>query len=405
MPTYNYKARDADARLLEGVIEAQDEAGAAGQIERLGLSPVSITSNADAAGQLGNILSGLKKVSHQELLIFTREIATLISTGAPLIQSLNNVAEQTQNKKFKQVIYSVVNSLEAGMSFSEALSKYPQIFPKLYISLIRVGETGGLLDKVLTRLADISTKEISLRSRLQSALVYPFVLAGIAFVIVNFVLIGVLPKFVAIFDASQARLPLPTRLLLAMSFILRNYWWLLIIIFAFAVFWFRKYYRSSQGRLYVDTMLLRIPIFGPLTLKVMVSRMTRSIAALTKSGIPVLDALEVVQTTIPNMALQNMVSNVRTAISQGQSLTEPFKASGLFPPMVVQLINTGEKTGRLDDMFEQIASFYEPEIEYTMQNLTSLLEPVMLLVMGSVVAFIALSVLLPIFNLINIIKR
>lgn len=390
---------------MRGLIDAQDETSAALGIERLGLSPVSITLPAGIIS-LNNLFNKqFRKISHQELLVFTRQLSTLIATGTPLTQSLQNVYEQTQNIRFKQVIDNIIDSLKAGTSFSDSLSQYPQIFTNLYISLVRVGETGGILDKVLSRLADLSTEELNLRSRLRSALVYPVVLAIVAFLIVNFVLVGVLPKFVAIFEASSARLPLPTKILLTMSYLLRNFWWLFALGAIFGLGWFRRYYRLSAGRLRVDSLILRLPLFGPLILKVLVCRFSRSVAALTKSGIPVLEALSVVEDTISNVVLRGIIQNIRSSISSGQSLTEPFKASGLFPPMVIQLINTGERTGRIDEMFDQIASFYEPEIESTMRNLTSLLEPAMLLLMGGVVAFIALSVLLPIFNLISIIRR
>lgn len=404
MATFVYKARDAQGRLARGVIDAEDETKAALAIEKLGLSPVAISLNAGFnARSLPHLR--LKRVTHQELLIFTRQLSTLISTGAPLITSLENVSDQTQNLRFKQVIKNIISSLESGISFSKSLAQHQDIFGNLYVSLIKVGEAGGLLDKVLSRLAELSTQEIDLRSRIRSALVYPFVLALVAFVIVNFVLVAVLPKFVTIFEASKAKLPLPTNILLALSYLVRNFWWLIGLGVIFGLSSLRKYYRTSAGRYKIDSLFLRLPLFGPLTLKIIISRLSRSIAALTKSGVPVLEALAVVESTVSNVVVENMISNTRTAISQGQSLTEPFKASGLFAPMVIQLINTGERTGRLDQMFEQIADFYEPEIEFTVRNLTSLLEPVMLLVMGLIVAFIALSVLLPIFNMISIIRR
>ena len=406
MSVYQYKARDAGGNLMEGAVEAENETAAAFSLENSGLTPLTISARS-TAGDNRSLSGGFffKKVSRQEVLIFTRQLATLISTGVPLIQSLENVSAQTANPNFKQVINEIINSLKSGASFSESLLRYPAIFPNLYVSMVKVGEAGGLLDKVLVRLAELSTQDIDLRSRLRSVLIYPLVLAIVAFLIVNFVLVGVLPKFVTIFEASQANIPIPTRLLLFTSHMLRSYWWLGIIAIILGLRGFSSYYRSAQGRLKVDTLTLRLPLFGPLILRIMVCRFSRSIAALTKSGIPILNALEVVESTISNRALSRMLEGVRTAVSRGQSLTEPFAASGLFPPMVIQLINTGERTGRLDDMFEQIALFYEPEIEFTIRNLTSLLEPAMLLGMGLVVAFIALSVLLPIFNLISIVRR
>ncbi|MDD5526479.1 MAG: type II secretion system F family protein [Candidatus Omnitrophica bacterium] len=404
MASFIYKARNVQGESIHGIIDAADENKAASAIEHLGLIPIQISHNTGSYS--GSFMQfRIKRISRQELLIFTRQLSTLIATGAPLITSIQNVADQAQNPRFKQILGSIVSSLESGVSFSESLAQYPDIFGDLYVSLIKVGEAGGLLDKVLARLAELSVQEIDLRSRITSALVYPAVLASVAFIIVNFVLVAVLPKFTAIFEASSAKLPLPTRALLGLSYLARNYWWLMALAAVFILNALRNYYRTPDGRRYFDSLFLRLPLFGPLTLKVMVSRLSRSIAALTKSGVPVLEALTVVETTVSNVVLQNMIKDTRAAISSGQSLTEPFKASGLFPPMVIQLINTGERTGRLDKMFDQIADFYEPEIEFTIRNLTSLLEPIMLLVMGTVVVFIALSVLLPIFNLISVIKK
>ncbi len=404
MASFIYKARNVQGESIHGIIDAADENKAASAIEHLGLIPIQISHNTGSYS--GSFMQfRIKRISRQELLIFTRQLSTLIATGAPLITSIQNVADQAQNPRFKQILGSIVSSLESGVSFSESLAQYPDIFGDLYVSLIKVGEAGGLLDKVLARLAELSVQEIDLRSRITSALVYPAVLASVAFIIVNFVLVAVLPKFTAIFEASSAKLPLPTRALLGLSYLARNYWWLMALAAVFILNALRNYYRTPDGRRYFDSLFLRLPLFGPLTLKVMVSRLARSIAALTKSGVPVLEALTVVETTVSNVVLQNMIKDTRAAISSGQSLTEPFKASGLFPPMVIQLINTGESTGRLDKMFDQIADFYEPEIEFTIRNLTSLLEPIMLLVMGTVVVFIALSVLLPIFNLISVIKK
>lgn len=404
MASFIYKARNVQGESIHGIIDAADENKAASAIEHLGLIPIQISHNTGSYS--GSFMQfRIKRISRQELLIFTRQLSTLVATGAPLITSIQNVADQAQNPRFKQILGNIVSSLESGVSFSESLAQYPDIFGDLYVSLIKVGEAGGLLDKVLARLAELSVQEIDLRSRITSALVYPAVLASVAFIIVNFVLVAVLPKFTAIFEASSAKLPLPTRALLGLSYLARNYWWLMALAAVFILNTLRNYYRTPDGRRYFDSLFLRLPLFGPLTLKVMVSRLARSIAALTKSGVPVLEALTVVETTVSNVVLQNMIKDTRAAISSGQSLTEPFKASGLFPPMVIQLINTGERTGRLDKMFDQIADFYEPEIEFTIRNLTSLLEPIMLLVMGTVVVFIALSVLLPIFNLISVIKK
>lgn len=405
MVLFTYKARNKDGQVVNGLIEAGNETEAANKIEQMTLSPVSIDVKSGIEYYKDFFSRSGGGISQQEIQVFTRQLATLVGTGIPLIQSLDNVSNQTNSKKFKSTLMEIINLLRNGASFSASLSQFPKIFSSLYISLVRVGETGGILDQVLKRLADLSTQDIDLRSRVRSALIYPAVLAVIAFLIVNFVLIAVLPRFVTIFDASQANLPLPTRILMLVSSFLSNYWWLIIIGLFFLVLSIYRFHHSSSGRRFIDNLAIKVPLFGPLMLRVMVCRMARSIAALTKCGITIMEALTVVESTVSNVVIKQVIENVRTAISRGQNLTEPFQASGLFPPMVIQLIDTGERSGKLGEMFDEIANFYEPEIDYTIRNLTSLLEPVMLLGMGLVVAFIALSVLLPIFNLISIIRK
>jgi len=284
------------------------------------------------------------------------------------------------------------------------LAKYPKVFSELFVSMIRVGETGGIMDRVLERLALLSTQEMEIYSRIQSAMTYPIVLVVMAFLIMNFILIGVLPKFVVVFKSSGAALPLPTQIVLGMSFILRRFWPLILLASAALVYYFRRYIRTERGRYQYHQWLMRVPIFGELYTKIQVARFTRTLSTLTGSGVPILHALLVVEKTITNVVIQRAIQNIRTALTAGSSLVEPFKASGIFSPMVTQMIAIGEKSGKIDTMLEDIAKFYEPEIENTIKNLTSLLEPFMLLAMGLMVAFIALSVLLPIFNLMKVFR-
>jgi type IV pilus assembly protein PilC len=261
-----------------------------------------------------------------------------------------------------------------------------------------------LLDEVLERLASLGADELEIRSRVQSSLIYPVVLIGLALAVVTFILVAVLPNFVAIFEASQAKLPVPTKMILGLSWALRNYWYLAVGGVVFFAFWFKWYISTPEGRYRIDGYILRSPLFGELYLKVMISRFSRAMAALTKTGVPFHEGLAVVENTISNTVLRKIFVDIRERVNVGQGVTEAFRSSGIFPPMVVQLISSGEKSGHLDEMFSEVASFYEPEVEYTLRNFTSLLEPFLLLVMGAIVAFIALSVLLPIFNLIKIIK-
>ncbi len=404
MPRYSYKARNKAGELVKGELEAQNETSVAASLDHLGYSVVSITLGEAARSPLDRIFERFQRVEKQEIIIFTRQLATLLRTGMALSPSLATICEQTVNKKLKTILEDVQRSVEAGSSFSQALSRHPRVFSNLFVSMVEVGETGGILDKVLNRLALLGNQELETYSRIKSALIYPVVLVAIAFLVVNFLVIGVLPKFVMVFRASQASLPLPTQIVLGISWILRRLWPVILIGFILGGWWFRNYTRRPEGQFRFHSWLLKVPIFGPLYAKVQISRFARTLSVLTSSGIPILQGLVVVERTITNVVIRAIIQNIRASITEGRPLVEQFKASGFFSPMVVQMISTGEKTGKLDQMLEEISAFYEPEVEYTIKNLTALLEPFMLLVMGIMVAFIALSVLLPIFNLMRVFR-
>lgn len=404
MPIYFYKARDKSGELISGEFEGEDEDGVAASLDKLGYSVIQILPQEELAFSLSGALDRLRPIKKQEVIIFTRELATLLHTGIALSPGLATICEQATAKKFKLVLEDIGKSVQSGRSFSEALSKYPEVFSELFISMVRVGETGGMLDNVLDRLANLGTQELETYSRIKAALIYPIILVIISFLVVNFLIVSILPKFVIVFRASQATLPLPTQIILGVSWTLRRLWFPILLVLGLAGFWFKKYIGTPAGKFKFHSWLLKVPIFGKLYSKVQISRFTRTLSVLTSSGIPMLQGLGVVEKTATNVVIRKAIENIRMAISEGRPMVEQFKASGLFSPMVVQMISTGEKTGELDRMLEEISAFYEPEIEYTIKNLTSLLEPLMLLGMGLVVAFIALSVLLPIFNLIKVFR-
>ncbi|MFA5165182.1 MAG: type II secretion system F family protein [Candidatus Omnitrophota bacterium] len=405
MPKYTYRARDKSGQLVTGSAESGNEYEVASGLRDLGYSIVEIRPQAASPGSLQEYYSrAVSRINRQEIIVFTRQLATLLRTGNTLTSSLDNVAEQVKNQKLRSVIKQVTKDVQGGMSFSKAIAKHPQVFDGFFVSMVKIGEAGGLLDDVLERLASLGADELEIRSRVQSSLIYPVVLIGLSLAVVAFVLVAVLPNFVSIFEASQARLPVPTKVILGLSWALRNYWYLAaggLVLFAF---WLKWYMSTPEGKYRIDGYVLKSPLFGELYLKVMISRFSRAMAALTKTGVPFHEGLAVVENTIPNMVLRRIFIDIRDRVNVGQGVTEAFRSSGIFPPMVIQLISSGEKSGHLDEMFSEVASFYEPEVEYTLRNFTSLLEPFLLLVMGAIVAFIALSVLLPIFNLIKIIK-
>lgn len=405
MPNYIYKARDKSGALLTGTVGAADEIAVATNLRKLGYSVISIERESELKLRVAGLWQRRKRARRQELLFFTRQLSTMLKSGISLMEALMGIAQQTRHKLFRETIESVRKDIEAGVTFSDALSKHPRVFSELFISMVRVGEAAGILDDVLERLTILGTQELEVRTRIQSALTYPVILVTVAVLIVSFLLINIIPKFVVVFETYEARLPLPTQILLGVSFALRRLWLFLIIGLGLFILWFRRYLKTEKGRYKFDSYLLKMPLFGQLYLKLMVSRFARTFGALTTSGVSILEALSVTEKTVTNKVITRIIQNIRNAITEGESLAEPFKASGVFPPMVIQMVSAGEKTGKLDQMLSDVATFYDQEVEYTVRNITTALEPLLLLGMGIMVAFIALSVLLPIFNLIKVFRH
>ena len=405
MTAFTYRAKNQKGDLVAGTLDMESEAGVSANLDRLGYTVLEIQAAAARLPTMAGFAERFQGLKKQEVIIFNRQLATLIRSGMPLLPALSTICEQTTNKKFKVILEDVRLNVQSGSSLSDALAKYPRVFSELFVSMVRVGETGGLMDEVLDRLATLGTQEMEIYSRVMSAMTYPIVLVIMSFLIVNFILVGVLPKFVMVFKASDAVLPLPTVIVLTASWILQKYWYLLLAASAIAFACVRQAIRAGQGKENFHRALLKVPLFGELYTKIQVSRFCRTLSTLTGSGVPILQALTVVEKTLTNVVIQKAVRDIRLAISSGSSLVEPFKASGIFSPMVVQMVAIGEKSGKIDKMLEEVSKFYDPEVEYTIKNLTSLLEPFMLLAMGLMVAFIALSVLLPIFNLMKVFRK
>lgn len=405
MPTYTYRARDRQGEVLIATLEAESDLAVAANLRSLGYAVISIEEAAPAGARLIDLWHKFRKTHRSELVFFSRQMASLLKAGISITVAISSIAEQANSKYLKVTLNSVLKDIQAGLSFSGALAKYPDIFSEMFVSMIKVGETAGILDEVLERLAQLFTQETEVRSRIKSAMTYPLVLMTVAIAIVGFLLVNIIPKFVVIFEAYEARLPVATQILLGASFIVRRLWLGMILAAGIFVFWLRRYLKTEKGKHRFHFYLLRLPLFGQLYLKVIVSRFSRTLGALLGAGVPMLEALYVTEKTISNSVVSRFIENSRSAVTEGQSLTEPFKTSGVFPPTVVQMVSLGEKSGRLDKMFTEIASFYDQEVDYALRNIVTVFEPLLLLAMGSVVAFVALSVLLPIFNLVKIFRR
>ena len=405
MATYTYRARDKQGEPLAANIEAENELSAAMSLRSLGYSVISIEKEAQLKTNLADFWQKIRKTHKSELIFFSRQLSSLLKSGIAITVALSSIAEQTKNRIFKETINAVLRDIRAGISFSEALARHPGIFSDLFVSMIKVGESAGILDDVLDRLAQLAAQELEVKTRIKSAMIYPLILVTVAVVIVSFLLINIIPKFVVVFETYEAKLPLATQVLLGISFLARRLYFLFIAALGIFIFLFKRYIKTEKGRYKFDFYLLRLPLFGQLYLKLIVARFSRTLGALVKSGVSILEALSVTEKTVGNSVISRVIDNIRSCLSEGQSLAEPFKASGVFPPTVIQMVSLGEKSGKLDQMLIEVADFYEREVDYTIRNITTALEPLLLLTMGAMVAFIALSVLLPIFNLIKVFRH
>ncbi len=404
MAMYRYKARDQNGKLVEGTMEALSESGLADKLRKMNYI---ITGLSPAAGTLSleDIVSGLRRVNPEDAIFFNIQLSSMLEAGLPLLKCLRTISIQMENKRLKKVIEDVTLKVEAGASFSEALQNHSRNFPKLTISMVRAGEASGNLALVLKRLADFGERELDLRNRVSSALLYPMILSFAGTAVVVFIVTFIIPKFVEIFSKAGIPLPLVTTILNAVGLAIKNYWHLFILGVVAFLLAARLYVNTKEGRLRFDGLKLRVPVTGPLIRRVAISRFARMLATLSASGVPILESLEIMEGTIGNEVLARVIVTLRDAVRGGSRIAEPLKISEEFPPDIVQMIAAGEETGNLDGMLNKVADLYDSAISYSVKRLTALLEPIFLVVMGCVVAVIMASILVPMFDLIKVLKR
>ena len=340
-----------------------------------------------------------KKVKQRSIAVFTRQLATMIDAGLPLVQSLEILSQQQESKVFKNIIREIREDVEGGSTFAGALKKHPATFNDLYTNLVVAGEEGGILDNILTRLANYIEKSEALKKKVKSALIYPATIVGVAIIVVIVLMIFVIPVFETMFKSAGQSLPLPTLIVLTMSKLIKKY--VIIFIPALVLLFYlgRKYYQTQNGRAVIDRLLLKLPVFGPLFRKIAVARFSRTLGTLVSSGVPILDGLTIVSRTSGNRTIETAILNARASIREGETIAEPLNRSKIFPPMVIQMISVGESTGALDSMLSKIADFYEEEVDIAVSNLTSLLEPFLMIFLGVVIGGVVISMYLPIFNM------
>ncbi|WP_408956429.1 type II secretion system F family protein [Natroniella sp. ANB-PHB2] len=387
--------------LTEGRIEAESESAVVMRLRNRGYYITSIEEVSVGGGGLRDRFHQLQKVNLKDLSLFCRQFATMIDSGLTLVRSLNILAEQTTKHKLREAINSVRENVEGGMALSEALAEEDQIFPQLFISMMEAGEIGGVLDETLNEMADHFERENDLNQKITSALAYPVVIMLVAMGVVVFLVGVVLPTFVNMFAGMDIALPLPTRILMVITGFITNYWYLILLVLATGVFALYRYYQSEDGRRGIDDLLLKIPLVGDLLIKIAVTRFSKTLSILIRSGVTILEGFEVVARIMTNQVIAERIMEARQSVSEGQSIATPFVQDGLFPTMVLQMIRVGEETGNLDGMLEKVADFYEREVEYKVDAMISLIEPAMILILGVVVGGIVISVMLPMFEMIQ----
>jgi len=405
MPTtYAYKVRDREGKMLGGTLEAESEDAVVTRLRQMGLAPISIEAEKGAGMKTELRLPGTGRVKLKDLAVFSRQFATMINSGLSLLRALTILGEQTSNRRLAEVVTLVRAQIEQGTSLSAALAKHPKIFNRLYVSMVRAGEIGGFLDQVLVNVADTFEKEVTLRGKIRSAMTYPVVVFAMVLMIVSAMLIFIVPTFAALYDSLGGTLPLPTRLLMGASDGLRRFFPLVVLAVVGAVFAFRRLKATPTGRYQLDRFKLKVKVFGPLFHKSALSRFSRTLATLIHSGVPILQALEIVAETVNNMVISRAVRDVQDSVREGESLALPLSKHPTFPAMVVQMMAVGEETGALDTMLSKVADFYDQEVEAAVASLTSMIEPILIAVMGAAVGGMVIALYLPLFNIINLVK-
>jgi type IV pilus assembly protein PilC len=398
---YAWEGRSRKGTIERGEISAINEAAVRTALRRQQIQATKIEAKPK------DILKGLrfirrKKVKEKDIVVFTRQFATMIDAGLPLVQCLEILSSQQDNATFKEILLKVKGDVEAGSTFAEALRKHPVVFNELFCNLVAAGETGGILDTILNRLAAYIEKAMNLKKKVRGAMVYPGVVLSVAIVVVSALLLFVIPVFQKMFADMGGTLPAFTQLVINLSDFIRKYFYvvagMLIVLFVI----FRRYYKTEKGREVVDDYLLRIPIFGPLIRKVAIAKFTRTLSTMLSSGVPILDALEIVAKTSGNKIIEKAVLKTRLSIGEGKTIAEPLGACGVFPPMVVQMISVGESTGALDSMLSKIADFFDDEVDAAVAGLTAALEPLLMVFLGGVIGAVVIAMYLPIFQMASV---
>ncbi len=401
MAVWEYTARNLKGDLVQDKIDLPSRDDVIAHLRKNRMVVVQVREGKKGGGLGAFFRAGIKT---RDIVILTRQFATMINSGLPLVQALEILAQQTENKALADIIRQVVYDVESGNTLADALRKHPRAFTDLFVNMVAAGEAGGILDTILLRLAQFLEKNDLIVRKVKGAMIYPAVIFSVAGIAVSVLLIFVIPTFQAMFASVNLALPLPTRIVIGASNVLKNYWWAIIGALIGAAYAINSYYKTAPGKLQIDRLLLKAPVLGDLLRKSAVSRFTRTLGTLISSGVSILDGLEITARTAGNMVIHNAVMESRASIAGGETIAGPLQKSAVFPPMVISMIAVGEQTGGLDEMLSKIADFYDDEVDAAVSALLSVMEPIMIVVLGVIVGGMVVAMYLPIFDMVNAVQ-
>ena len=404
MPQFHYVARDMTGREVRGTIQATDAASVRSMLRRDGVFITTLTENQSAVG-LADWWERRRGIKLADLVVFSQQLSTMIGAGMDLSESFTTLAEQSDNQRLREVLGQISRDIQSGLSLSAAMARYPHIFSDLFVSLVRAGELGGILEETLLTAAQNLERELELREKVKSAFVYPIIVLGVAALVIAAMLVFVVPVFAKVYAQFHAQLPPLTMLLIKISNVTVRYWWFILLLIAIVVVGCRRYTRTPHGKRTLDSFKLRLPLLGKLSRKIIIARFMESLGSLVSAGVPLLEGLETSSRVAANAEYEEAVRDVVERVKQGAKLSEQMKSTGKFPPMVSRMMEVGEESGALDDMMRRVTAFYHRDIELTVRQLLALLEPALTVVLGVIVGFVVLALYLPIFTLATVVKK
>ena len=406
MPVFEYRGLTAEGKDTRGFIDAENLQSAKTKLKKSGVFPVSISEETKkkAEGEPSAVRSILRRVKKTEISIFTRQLTTLLTAGLPLMEALSATIDHIDDPVLKRTITRIREDVREGRSLADAMRAHPRAFSGLYTNMIQAGETSGALDVVLARLADFQESQVKLRNKIWATMTYPVMMLFIGLGVMVFLFTFVIPQVTLVFEDLGQALPLPTLVLISISNFFRFYWWVIIGVILILTFALAKYIKTPKGKVVYDRLILKAPLFGKIIKLIAISRFSRTLSTLLASGVPLIASMDIVKAVVNNSVLSKVLEDTKDRVREGEALSEPLKRSGMFPSMVIQMITVGERSGELERMLSKVSDAYDNEVDTTVAGLTSLLEPVMILVMGVIVLFVVLSILLPIFEMSQVVR-